>query len=89
MACNPVPNPDGSWDCTLDISDGTQVAYKTFLVNGVHPEGLGCDPLTGQLYAFDAFLQRVALGLVVNLQTGGIVRSTLAPPKNLRVVKKQ
>ena len=87
MACNNVPNSDGSWDCLLDLDDGTQLPYVSFVVNGVYPEGIGCDPTTGQLYAFDANGNEVLIGAVVDLQTGQIsLAGGPAPPTNLTVV---
>jgi hypothetical protein len=84
MAC--VLNANGSFDCTLDLSDGTQFAYSTFRVDGVYPEGISCNPRTGQLYAFDSGLLPLALGCKVNLETGAILRS-LAPPMNLHIME--
>lgn len=88
MACSNQRNSDGSWDCLLDLSDGTSFAYKSHQVNGVYPEGIGCDPHTGQLYAFDELGQQVPLPLVVNLQTGAITRQSgkPAPPSSLTIV---
>jgi hypothetical protein len=61
----------------------------SFRVDGVYPEGIGCNPSTGQLYAFDSVGHEVPLGAVVSIQTGAITRTPtggLAPPTNLTVV---
>jgi hypothetical protein len=73
----------------LDLDDGSQLAYVSWAVNGVYPEGIGCNPQTGQLYAFDSVGNEVLLGAVVDLQTGRIFPASQgpAPPTNLTVVE--
>lgn len=93
MTCTDRPNSDGSWDCFLELADGTVVPYKSFRVDGVYPLGVGCDPQTGQFYAFDKTGSPVSLGYKVDLKTGRIGPSELggpplAPPTNLEVVEK-
>jgi hypothetical protein len=86
MPC--LPNSDGSWDCVLDLDDGSQLNYVSWVVNGVYPEGLGCDPQTGQLYAFGADGSTINLPAIVDLETGQIFPPGslgLAPPTNLVV----
>jgi hypothetical protein len=89
MACQSTPNSDGSFNCTLDLDDGSQLAYTSWVVNGVYPEGIGCNPQTGQLYAFDAEGNEILLEAIVDLQTGRIFPTNPGPlpPTNLTVVE--
>lgn len=89
MACE-ASSADGPFNCTLNLSDGSILNYVSFLVNAIYPEGLGCDPTTGQLYAFDANLNAVNLPAIVDLQTGQILPAAsngLAPPSALTVTE--
>jgi hypothetical protein len=71
-----VSNTDGSYSCSFSMEDGSLFSYRTFLSNGVYPEGVSCDP-QGILYLFQSSGIRGLLGCTVDIETGRISCGTL------------